>query len=192
MKMLLILLLITGGSLFTESNVSMLGIKINDPQNVTKKISLKVVAREEGITKYATQNGNDFSLTVENGKVVYMENDWLQQSAGEKPLVSSFTFGKTTLRDIRKAFDTNGFQYQQRGDLTTDTDLVEFNCFDVDSPNNEVLVVITKVPLKTTVTETTVADNLKLDAVILANKDYLEAIWGKEKVADPNNKKVKL
>jgi hypothetical protein len=191
MKIFLTLLLFYSGVLFTAADISMLSVKINDPASVLKKIKLKVEATEENITKYRTDNGNDLSITTENGKVVYMENDWLHEKSGIKPLFSDFKFGETSLREIRKAFGTNGFTYTQRNDVITDKDIVEFNCFEFDSANNEVLVMITKAPLKPTPTEDNIADKLKLESIVIADKKYLDGIWGTEKVFDPNYKKIK-
>ncbi len=84
---------------------------------------------------------------------------------------------------------TNGFTYTQRNGLTTATDEIEFNCFEFDSPNNEVLVAITKVSLQDHLTEDNVADHLKLDALLISNKTYLDKTWGKEKVYDSNYKR---
>ena len=143
--------------------------------------------------KYRTENGNDFSVTVEKGKVVFMENDWLQDAKGTQPLLPGFTFGKTSLKEIRQKFGTNGFTHINAGSMQTDTHLIMLNCFELDTPNNEILVTITKIALDTeNITEDNVAENLKLDALIVADKDYLDVIWGKEKTYDPNNKKVKL
>lgn len=127
----------------------------------------------------------------ERGKVAYMENDWLQDEKARQPLFSDFQFGITSLRDIRKKFGTNGFTYKKRLAFTTETDLIEFNCFEFDSPNSEVLVAITKVSLKANPTEKNVGDKLKLDALIITTKDYLDKTWGVEKLFDPNYKKIK-
>ena len=177
--------------LSTTSDISMLGFKINDTKSSLDNVKLKVVAKENDMIKYRTENGNDFSITLEKGIIVYMENDWLQDDKGRQPLYSNFKFGQTSLSDIRKKFDTNGFTYKNRGPFTTKTDLIEFNCFEFDSPNNEILVLITKVSLKADVTEKNVADKLKLDAMIIADKGYLDRTWGKEKILDPNYKKIK-
>ena len=169
----------------------MLGVKIGDTQKSLDKIKLKVDAKEGDIIKFKTDNSNDFSVTCQKGKVVYMENDWLQDPKARLPLFSDFQFGQTTLRDIRKKFGTNGFSYKSRGSFTTDKDLIAFNCFEFDSPNNEILVTITKLPLTAKVTEDNVADNLKLDAIIIADKTYCDNIWGKEKAYDKNYNKIK-
>jgi hypothetical protein len=67
-----------------------------------------------------------------------------------------------------------------------------FNCFELESENEEILVTITKIALNEEVTESNVASKLTLDALILADKSYLDKIWGKEKTYDTNRKKVKL
>jgi hypothetical protein len=175
---------------FFSKDIAMLGVKINDNQKSLDKLKLEIVAKEDNMIKYKTENNNDFSVTTENGKVVYMENDWLQDPGSRQPLFSNFTFGKTTLKEIRDKFDTNGFTYKSRGSFTTETDLITFNCFEFDSKNNEILVTITKVSLSEAVTEENVASKLKLDALIIADKSYLDKIWEKEKIYDTNFKKI--
>ena len=173
-------------------DISMLGIRIGDMKTAVDKIKLKTSGYEDNMIKYKTNNGNDFSVTLEKGKVVYMENDWLQNEKGRQPLFSDFQFGLTSLKDIRQKFGTNGFTYKNRQAFTTETDIIEFNCFEFDSPNNEVLVAITKVSLKANPTEKNVAEKLKLDALIITTKDYLDKTWGEEKLFDPHYKKIKL
>jgi hypothetical protein len=119
-----------------------------------------------------------------------MENDWLQDAQNRQPLFSEFSFGKTTLSDIRSKFGTNGFTYKSRGPFTTKTHLIMFNCFEFDSPNNEILVTITKVALNENVTADNLASKSKLDALIIADKNYLDETWGKGKVLDKNYKKI--
>ncbi|MBK9719195.1 MAG: hypothetical protein IPO85_17085 [Saprospiraceae bacterium] len=171
-------------------DISMAGIKINDSNASLSKLKLKLVSNENNMTMYKTDNGNDFSITIEKGKVVYMENDWLQDIKSNKPLFSDFYFGQTTLKDIRSKFSTNGFTYRSKGAFTTDTDLIEFNCFEFDSNNNEVLVTITKMSLKEHVTKDNISSKLKLDAIIIADKAYLDKVWGDEKVYDSNYRKI--
>ena len=188
------LLIITITFLFFTSieDISMLGIKINDSKKSLDNLKLEIVAKENDMIKYRTKNDNDFSVTFDKDKVVYMENDWLQDVNNRQPLFSDFIFGQTTLKDIRNKFSTNGFTYKARAAFTTETDLIEFNCFEFDSKNNEVLVTITKVSLKENVTEENVANKLKLDALIIADKKYLDETWGKDKVFDKNYKKIKM
>lgn len=190
MKSILILL-ITAAFLTLPGNISMHGVKIHSDKKSLESLKLEIVAREGDMVKYRTENGNDFSITCEKDKVVYMENDWSQNSKGRQSLFSNFLFGQTTLKDIRSRFSTNGFTYTNRNSIKTDTDLIMFNCFEFESKNNEVLVVITKVSLKEDVTEENIASTLKLEAIIIADKTYLDGIWGESKVFDPNYKKIR-
>jgi hypothetical protein len=177
--------------LVPTGDISMFGIKINDSQKSLDTIKLKVIAKDENMIKYSTENGNDLSVTFDKNKVVYMENDWLQDVKSRQPLFSDFSFGQTTLKDIRSKFSTNGFTYKSRSSFKTDTHLIMFNCFEFDSKNNEILVTITKISLDEDVTEENVASKLKLDALIIADKAYLDKTWGKDKVFDKNYKKIK-
>jgi len=177
--------------LFVSGDISMLGIKIGSPQPALKNLKLKEKAREGDMVKYLTKNGNDLSVTSVNGKVAFMENDWLQDPAGKESLLPGFTFDETSLKDIRKRFGTNGFRYNDMSGGTTDTHLVQLNCFEFDSPNNEVLIIITKVALDADVNEDNIASLLKLDALIIADKAYLDEMWGTEKGFDQDYKKIK-
>ena len=147
MKSILTFLILPTFFLLTNE-ISMLGIKIGDTKASLEKIKLKVEAKDDEMIKYRTDDGNDLSVTLNQGKIVYMENDWLQDTNARKPLYTDFQFGQTSLREIRKKFGTNGFTYKTRRAFTTKTDLIGFNCFELESPNNKVLVVITKISLK--------------------------------------------
>ncbi|HRF42382.1 MAG TPA: hypothetical protein PK198_26510, partial [Saprospiraceae bacterium] len=100
------------------AGISMLGLKIGDSPKTVEQIKLKVDAREKNMIKFKTSDGNDFSVTVQKGKIVYMENDWLQNPKATQPLYSDFRFGHTTLREIRARFGTNGFVHQNRRSFT--------------------------------------------------------------------------
>lgn len=186
--------LIIGSVLFSIGSISMLGIELFDTRESVEDLNLPVVGEEPGIVKYRTKNGNDLSVTFENDKVVYMENDWLLSAEGSKPLVTDFTFGETSIADIREEFGTNGFTYSNRLYSATDTHLVTFNCFEFDTDKNEVLVTITGIAIeeKDEVNENNISDKLKLMAIIIADKSYLDKIWGKDKVFDGGYRKIKL
>ncbi|KGO93544.1 hypothetical protein [Flavobacterium subsaxonicum] len=177
----------------TAFDGSMNGIKIGSSEATVKKLTLKQVTHTEGMYKYRTDNGNDFSVTLEDGKVVYMENDWLQKPEGAQSLLPGLTFGKTTLRDIRQRFGSKGFVYAENQNMVTKTHLLEFTCYETTSLNNEVLVVVTKIPFSTTVGENTdVSRLLTLDAIVIAKADYLEFLWGAQKAYSTGYKKIML
>jgi hypothetical protein len=176
----------------TSTEISMLGMHIHDAEKVLEELKLDIVSKGKNMVKFKTENGNHFSITTEKGNIVYMENDWLQQPKSRGALITDFQFGLTSLKDIRTRFGTNGYTYKSNAAFTTDTHLVMFNCFELDSEKEEILVTITKIALKEEVTESNVASKLRLDAIILADKSYLDKIWGKEKTYDAKRKKVTL
>lgn len=199
MKLFLILFTFLFSFINPNSDISMNGISIHDSETKLESIKLEVVAsqkdKKSSTIKYKTENGNDFSITTKNGQVVYLENDWLQTVEGNKPLLSQFIFGETSLQDIRSYFGTNGFTFTKTAGFATDNALIEFNCFEIDSPNNEILVCVTKLQINKDVNDieyNTIAKYLKLDAIIIADNEYLEKLWGSQKSYDPNYKKVKL
>ncbi len=178
--------------LFIGGDISMLGIKIYDSRESVENLKLEGIGREPGIIKYRTKDGNDLSVTFEKDKVVYMENDWLENPKNRQPLFSDFSFGQTSLKDIRDKFKTNGFGYKTRMVRMTDDALIDFSCFEFDSPSSVVLVLITTVSLKEELTKENIHEKLKLEAVILADKGYLDRIWGEGKVYSDGYKKIKL
>ncbi len=185
-------LLFLAAILISTGSISMLGIELYDSRKSVEDLNLPIVGEEPGIVKYRTENGNHLSVTFENDKVIYMENDWLYESEGAKPLFTDFTFGKTSIKEIRKEFGTNGFTHVNRNVFTTDTQLIAFNCFEFDSEKNEVLVTITGLSLNDEeVNENNISEKMLLLAIIIADKAYLNEIWGKEKVFDDNYKKIK-
>lgn len=180
-------------TLLTVADASMLGIKIGSPESALSKLTVKQIAKSGDITKYRTDNGNDFVVTVEEGKVVFMENDWNQTTEGNASLLPGFTFGQTSLKDIRKRFDTKGFVYAHNQNLVTKEYLYEFHCFEVEAAVPQVLVVVTKIPFSTNATEfTDIAAKLKLDAIVLGTPDYLEFLWGEQKSVSEDNKRIRL
>lgn len=187
------LVLLFSIAILSASKPAMLGIKINEPEESLSSLNLKILSRQDNTTKFKTLDGNHFSVTTENGKVVFMENDWLHDNAANKPLLTSFVFGETTLKDIRTAFGTTGYSYRDNSYLKSETVLATINCFELDTPDNEVLVMITKAPIKSITDKEKVPDFLKLDAIILSDKNYLDKLWGKKKYYDPNGyKKIQL
>lgn len=178
--------------LFIGDHISMLGIKIYNTRESVEKLELEVVGMEPNIIKYRTEDGNDLSITYFKDRVVYMENDWLQDQKNNRPLITDFTFGQTSLKEIIEKFKTQGFVYKTRNSIELENEIIVFNCFDLDSPNEEVLVIIAKVALDENVTQDNLSEKLMLDAVILSDKTYLDIIWGEEKVYNGINKKIKL
>jgi len=186
------LLALVAVAFLAVADPAMMGLKIGSPESAISKLTLKQVAKRDGITKFKTENGNDFVVTTEDGVVVYLENDWNLKAESAASLLPGFTFGTTSLKDIRKRFG-KGFVFAENQNYITNEYMYEYHCYEIDSPQGEVLVVVTKIPFSTQVTENTdIAQKLKLDAIVLADADYLEFLWGSQKSYDKDYKKIKL
>jgi len=61
-------LLITFVILLPTGDITMFGIKINDSRKSLDNLKLTVIAKDENMIKYRTENDNDFSVTFDKGK----------------------------------------------------------------------------------------------------------------------------
>ena len=140
--------------------------------------------------KWNLPGGNDLSVTAspETGRIVFIESDWGGDPASAASDVPGMTFGITTLADIRKRFHSDGFGFKSNlGQATTDN-LVSFNCYQIDSDPDLIVVFVTTLPIKDV---PTVAGEPKVDtgkghleAVILSSLAYLKVTWGEDRVFD--------
>jgi hypothetical protein len=190
MKIILLVLLSAFTVPLQNAEIAMLGVKIHDPKKVLSTIPLSETGTEKSRHTYRLNDGNDLSITIDDGKVVMMENEWMHRQKGTKPLIGKFVFGKTTLTDIKKALGTEGFCYERNFSQTNEADVVNITCFNVESHNDEVLVVITKAPFKASITRD-IQSYQTLETIILADKKYLDKIWGKKR-AEGKNTKVEI
>jgi hypothetical protein len=181
-------------SIFTiNPDISMLGLKIHDSQKVLENIKVKLIYKDSIKTKYRTDNGNNFSVIIKNGQIVFMENEWLFLKNGKTPLITKFKFGETSVKEIKKVFGTNGFVYKKRLFIKTESDMVQYYYFEIDSPNNEILALETKVWLDNPkLTWYNIEEYLILDDIIIADKEYLDEIWGSDKEYFDVIKKIKI
>ncbi len=191
MTKLVMSIFLIGAGLFQETDISMLGLKIGVSEKVLETISLKVDEKFDELTKYKTPDNNDFFVAFKDGKIVSMENVWLGDSKATKPLYSDFQFGQTTLKDISNKFGSEGYQYKMPDNVVNpDGSTIQLNYFEFDSPNNEVFVAVTKPAQTSNIKEDVPLANYKLIAIIIADKAYLDAQWGTEKIFDKNYKKI--
>jgi hypothetical protein len=171
----------------------MRGIKINDPKSVLDDVKLKLTSIDGNRSNYVTENGNSFIVTIIDDKVVSLENGWLLSPRGNQSLFSNFQFTQTSFKDICKKLGSNGFTYKSLQNVTYKSDTIVYTFFEFDSPNNEVLMTRTRCPQKYTFLKREfISDSLKVDAVAIADKKYLDNLWGKEKIMNENSIKIKF
>jgi tetratricopeptide (TPR) repeat protein len=107
--------------------------------------------------------------------------------------VQGLTFGSVSLKDIRNKLGNNGFYFKGMRFSEIDEYLITFNCYELSDESETIAIFVTKLPLSTDtdgLQPSDISALVTLDGFILATRDYLESIWGKEKSFDPKYKKV--
>jgi hypothetical protein len=184
---------------------SIAGIHVGDPASALDKLNLRQTARATtgsmDTVKYTLANGNELSVTYQSpaGRVVYIECDWNRDPASAASDFPGFQFGVTTLERIRIANGSNGFSYKSNAMNVGANELFAFNAYSIEDKPGLVGVFVTAVKISELrrrrdnkePSAEDVAKNLTLDALIIAEESYLDEIWGKEKIYDPNVKPMK-
>ena len=190
----LVVALTTAFATATGHAQSLYGFKVGDDLRVVAKSHPKPSSTEAlgsfAAVKWDLPKGNAVSVTAlpETGRIVFIESDWGGDITGATTEVPGMQFGTTTLGDIRRKFQSNGFGFKSNLGQATDADLVFFNCYQIDSDPDLIAVFITTLPIK----DVPVVDGKPkldsgqghLDAVILASLEYLKEIWGEERIFD--------
>lgn len=167
---------------------------------------LEKIAREGmgniKISKIKLKNGNEFSITYDSikNRIIYMEIDWNQNKSGEKTGINGLTFGKTTLSEIRKKYQSNGFSYKERSFIKIGDVTATFNAFELKNSPNDIIIFVTKTSekieneIKTDKNKkiNRVGEIFTLDAIIISEESYLDNIWGEEKIYDPTSLPIRI
>jgi hypothetical protein len=179
---------------------SLSGIKVGDAPGVLEKLNLKPLAREERgamkSVKFMLPNGNELSVTYNSreNRIIYIENDWSSKPAGTATDIPTFKFGITTLEDIRRVNGSNGFNWKSTVMQRIEDRMITFNAYKIKSKPNQVAVFVTALSIpefKNNGSDPSeMAKFFKLDALILAEEDYLDEIWGEEKLYDKDSKPI--
>ena len=96
------------------------GVRIGANLKSLQKLQLKQIARNgQGavkMTKWLLPDGNALSVTYDSelDRIVYIEVDWCRNHSAKATDLRDFYFGQTSLEDIRKYFECNGFAYANR------------------------------------------------------------------------------
>lgn len=184
---------------------SIAGIQIGEPVSALDKLNLQPTARATigsmDTVKYKLVNGNELSVTYESptGRIVYLECDWNRNPASAATDFPGFQFGVTTLEKIRIANGSNGFSYKSNAMNRAAGELFTFNAYSIKDKPSLVGVFVTALNIAELRRRRDnkepgaddVAKNLTLDAIILAEESYLDGIWGKEKIYDPDVKPIR-
>jgi len=163
---------------------------IHEPPSATGKIGTF-----DGY-RWNKPSGNTISVTADpdSDKIVFIETDWGGGAAPTKTDLPGLAYGKTTLAAIRKKFGSNGFSFKAHAMKLIGDAVISVNGYEIAGQEKTVLMLVTALPVKDVpeVNGKPAIDPAKgtLQAVILADIDYLGSIWGSERVADPQSHPV--
>ncbi len=157
----------------------MAGLQIGSTLEEVLSLDMELLIHNDFAYKFNTPNGNEFSVTHDNGKVVYMENTWMYESSGESSLIPGFAFG-SSLKEVQRKLGSGGFFFPSIPPTRTEEGILLFNGFDVAGHDGLVFAVITEISLEDMENDeqAMVVDKARLVGMVLADKEYLESIWG--------------
>jgi hypothetical protein len=173
---------------------SLAGVKLGAAPITLETLPMKPTVREgngvEKVTKFKLPNGNNLSVTYDSkaNKIRYIELDWNNTPQATNTGVGELFFGQTTLNDIRKRNGSNGFAWKrvvmhQRGEQ-----MIMFNAYEVRNKPGAIVVFVTLINIPeykaSPLGDERLGSLARLNAIILASEDYLDEIWGAEKVYD--------
>ncbi|MEY9097986.1 hypothetical protein ABIA24_000895 [Sinorhizobium fredii] len=180
---------------------SMSGVTIGSDRAALNQLGTKPTATQamgpHTAVKFKLPGGNELSATFvrSTGKIVYLETDWGGEPAGSFSDFEGFKYGETSLADIRRQFEHNGMMFDARpvASMMPDGGVALFNSYEI-SGTTVVATFVTKISataladLQATHGTEKLSDHVgptaKLNAVILAERAYVDTIWGVKKTYD--------
>ena len=184
------------------------GIQVGGPVQPAYDLHFERILRKgSGTEKYIewkANNSNVLSVTFDSvqDRVRKISLDWGGTSIGKSVGISDFSFGETTLKDIRDTFNSNGFSYAAKVMWVAEEGVVTLNAFELkDTPtivivfktiiSNEARAAIEKLSAEDQVMGK-IGQYFKLIGIIVADESYLNEEWGRRKIYDPNSNPIEL
>lgn len=185
-----------------------LGIKIGDKSSIVHKLEYERISRGgEGQIKHIKwklKTNNELSITYDSrqNRILYMELDWLKNEGDKEVGIDNFMFGQTTLEDIRKSFNSNGFSHAEHMMFDLEGEIVTFNAFELENTASIIVVFVTSISLEDKALIDTrpheqqvmgaIGKYFKLVGVVVSDENYLDEIWGHKKLYDPESRPIRL
>ena len=148
------------------------------------------------MSRYQLPNGNSLAITSESraNKIIYVEQDWDGTKNGRSTGIEGLSFGVTTIADIRRKNGSNGFTWKGKDVSEKNGSIIQYNAFEITDRPGAILVFITAVDIAEVKGKKVNANDVdklfRLRAIILASEEYLDAIWGEEKIYDKASRSI--
>jgi hypothetical protein len=149
------------------------------------------------VQRWRMPDGNTLSVTDDKtGRIVYAEEKWGGAIHGKPADFPGFAYGRTTLAEIRKHAQNNGFAFVERLIDERPDGLALYNAYEVEGKPGLVVTFVTKMSkrdaerLKSKQEVVDINRSAKLDGIILGDSRYLDSIWGQAKLKCKNYKPI--
>jgi hypothetical protein len=181
---------------------SLSGIRIGEDISATSRLGAPPSARKQigpfTLSKWILEDGNELSVTssTASGKIVYIETDWGGTQTGTTSDFSLFSYGRTTLAEIRSQFGNNGFSFNggaPRGG--PNNSIINMNSYEIANNDGVIVTFVTKIDGKDVKEMVKRGPEFsshlsKLVTIILGDAKYLRSIWGPNLVFDPDYERI--
>ena len=192
-------LALTAGTQAQTLNGISIGEEIAAAARIAGKPTAKVAAGPHEAVTWRLPDGNKLALATHpgNGRIAYAEETWGGRPDGRPADFPGFTYGETTLADIRKHAENNGFAFVERLLDERSDGLRLFNSYEVEGRPGLVVTFVTKMSktdaqrLKSKQDGVDINRSARLDSIILGDAGYLESIWGQAKLKGKKYKPIR-
>jgi hypothetical protein len=195
---------VAAGVLFgtTAQAQSLSGIKVGEEVSSASKIDARPLPSKNRepheARRWKLPDGNRLSVAAdpETKRIVYAEKTW-GGTQGKPADFPGFVYGQTTLADIRAHAQNNGFAFKEHLIGVRPDGLALFNAYEIEGAPGVVVTFVTKLSKKDDERLRTGKGNVdinraaRLDAIILADAGYLDAVWGDAKLRDKAYKPIR-
>lgn len=183
---------------------SVLGLSIGAPESALGGLGLaaadSIVTPKMSIRGYDLPDGGRFEVVVDRAtnETVFLQHSRLgatETAVGDLP---GTTYGRTTLAQLRARCGSNGFVYRgsPRPDAVGDR-FVLTNGYDIEG-QPLVAVFLTSLPVDlarkfasgSEADAKAMGDIAVLSGTILARRDYIETVWGAERMTDKDYRPI--
>jgi hypothetical protein len=173
---------------------SLSGIKVGEEVSSVPKLAARPLlsrgADAHEARRWKLPDGNRLSVAAnpETKRIVYAEKTWGGGAHGKSADFPGFVYGQTTLADIRAHAQNNGFAFKEHLIDMRPDGLALFNAYEVEGAPGVVVTFVTKLSrqdderLRTGKATVDINRAARLDAIILADAEYLDTIWGNAKL----------
>jgi len=184
------------------------GIRVGGPVQPAYDLNFERLFRKgDGAIKsikWCLPNLNEFSVSYdsEQDRIRQIEIKWGGNEQGKEVGMSGFRFNETTLRDIRRSLNSNGFSYATHIMYSGDNGVVAFNAFELAETPTIIVVFKTLLPYEAKEKIDLlpqekqefgqIGEYFRLIGVSVADEAYLDDVWGEEKIYDPKSNPIAL